>query len=135
MFSIVKAKTNSSIITVYLMNPKAFVHFNRCNVIECTKLNWLCKHMIFRRWGGLVPTQEKKKKQPNSHSCTGFCLLPELWSLNCQKLCPFCNFLLMLAKNLRLLWQFLYVHLKALFSLFKGTLMRIWNSTDLFVFS
>ena len=27
----------------------------------------------------------------------------ELWSLNCQKLCPFCNFWLMSAKNLRLL--------------------------------
>ena len=81
--------------------------------------------MIFRRWGGLSAHTRKKKKQQNSHSCTGFCLLPELWSLNCQKLRPFCNFLLMLAKNLRLLWQFLYVHLKALFSLFKGTLMRI----------
>ena len=30
-------------------------------------------------------------------------LLPELWSVNCQKLCPFCGFLLMSVKNLRLL--------------------------------
>ena len=30
-------------------------------------------------------------------------LLPDLWSLNCQKLCPFCNILLISAKNLRLL--------------------------------
>ena len=28
------------------------------------------------------------------------CLLPELWSLNCQKLCPFCIFLLISATNL-----------------------------------
>ena len=114
MFSIAKAKTNSSIITVCLMNRKAFVHFNTCNVIECTKLNWLCKHMI--------------QKQPNSHSCTAFCLLPEVWSLICQKFCHFCNFLLMLAKNLRLLWQFLYVHLKALFSPFKkvALVVTLW---------
>ena len=47
------------------------------------------------------------------------CLLPELWSLNCQKLCPFSNtFWHQSAKNLRLLEQFMYMHLKVLVPLF-----------------
>ena len=45
-------------------------------------------------------------------------LLPDLWSYNCQKLYPFCNFLLISEKNLRLLYQFMYMHQKVLVSLF-----------------
>ena len=37
-------------------------------------------------------------------------LFPELWSLNCQKLCPFRNFLMMSAKNLR---QFIALYVYA----------------------
>ena len=46
-------------------------------------------------------------------------LLPELWSLNCQKLCPFNNFLLMSLKNLRSLEQFTYMNLKFSFCSFR----------------
>ena len=45
-----------------------------------------------------------KKQMKKTRSLVLFSyLLPELWSLNCQKLCPFCKFLLIWAKNLRLL--------------------------------
>ena len=66
-----------------------------------------------------VPRQlglENKMKKMGSLVLFSF-LLP-VWSLNCQKLSPFCNFLLMSVKNLRLLWQFMYMHQKALVSSF-----------------
>ena len=42
------------------------------------------------------------------------CSLPELWSSNRLKNCIFCNFVLTLARNLSLLKQFTYMHLKGL---------------------
>ena len=42
-----------------------------------------------------------KKHMKKMRSFVWFsCLLPELWSVNCQKLCLFCNFLLMSTKSL-----------------------------------
>ena len=72
------------------------------------------------KWKNEFPKQlglEKQMKKMGSFVWFS-CLLPELWSLNCQKLCPFCIFLLISATNLRLLWQFMYMHLKVLVSLF-----------------
>ena len=43
----------------------------------------------------------------------------ELWSLNCLKKCIFCNFMLTSARNLSLLKQFTYMHLKVLFTHFQ----------------
>ena len=45
--------------------------------------------------------------------------LPELWSLNCPKKCIFCNFVLTSARNLSLLKQFTYMHLKVLITVFQ----------------
>ena len=52
-------------------------------------------------------------------------LLSDLRSLNCQKLYPFCHFLLISAKNLRLLQQLMYMHLKVLISLFQKMVLVI----------
>ena len=42
------------------------------------------------------------------------CFLPKLWSVNCPKRCNFYNFVLTSARNLSLLEQFTYMHLKVL---------------------
>ena len=56
---------------------------------------------------------EWKKQMKNIVSFVQFpCSLPELCSLNCIKKCIFCNFLLTPARNLSLLKQFTYMHLK-----------------------
>ena len=47
------------------------------------------------------------------------CLLRELWSLNCQKKCIFCNFVQTSARNLSLLKQFAYMDLKVLITVFQ----------------
>ena len=71
-------------------------------------------------------TQGSKSKWKKIESFVWFsCLFLELWSLNCQKLCPFRNFLLMSAKTLRLLYQFTYMHLKVLISLFQKMVLVI----------
>ena len=52
-----------------------------------------------------VPKQlgvEKQIKKMGPLALFSYLLL-DLWSLNCQKLCPICNFVLISAKNLRLL--------------------------------
>ena len=36
------------------------------------------------------------------------CLLPKLWSLNCQKLCPFCNFLYVSKKSKDIIAVYVY---------------------------
>ena len=57
--------------------------------------------------------------------------LPELWSLNCQKWCIFCKFLLTLARNLNLLEQFIYIHLKGLIMFFQIMVcfIGVWTMT------
>ena len=65
---------------------------------------WKWNLTIFK-WKNEFPKQlglEKQMKKMGSFVWFS-CLLPELWSLNCQKLCPFWIFLLMSATNIRLL--------------------------------
>ena len=51
--------------------------------------------------------------------------LPELWSLNCPKNSIFYNFVLTSARNLSLLKQFTYMHLKVIITLFQKMLWFI----------
>ena len=58
---------------------------------------------------------ERKKQMKLKESFVQFpCSLPELWSVNCLKKCTFCNFVLTAARNLSLLKQLTYMHLKRL---------------------
>ena len=50
--------------------------------------------------------------EKNGVICLVSILLPELWSVYCPKKCNFYNFVLTLARNLFLLKQFTYMHLK-----------------------
>ena len=60
--------------------------------------NFKCKNEIPKQ---LRLEKQMKKKMELLDLFSYF--VPELWSLNYQKLCPFCYFLLMSAKNLKLL--------------------------------
>ena len=76
-----------------------------------TPLKWIltifiCKNEFFKQLG------LKKQKKKIWLFVWFSCLIPELRSLNCEKMCSFCNFWPMSAKNLRLLKQLLYMHLK-----------------------
>ena len=51
--------------------------------------------------------------------------LAEFWSLNCSKKSIFCSFVLTFARNLSLLKQFTYVHLKVLITLFQNMIQFI----------
>ena len=53
------------------------------------------------------------------------CSLPKLWSLNCLKMCIFCNFVLTSARNLSPLKQFTYMHLKGLVTQFQKMVLFI----------
>ena len=53
------------------------------------------------------------------------CFLPESWSVNCPKMCIFHKLVLTSARNLSLLKQFTYIHLKDLFPLFQKMLWFI----------
>ena len=53
------------------------------------------------------------------------CFLAKLWSLNCPKKFIFCNFVLFSARNLSLLKQLVYMHLKVLITLFQK-MMPLW---------
>ena len=56
-------------------------------------------------------------------------LLAELRSFNCSKKCIICSFLLTSARNLSLLKQFTYMHLKVFITLFQKMIwfIRVWS--------
>ena len=63
------------------------------------------------------------------------CFLSDLWSLNCLKKCIFCNFVLTSARNLSLLKQFTYMHLKVLITLFQKMVwfIGVWAVHEILV--
>ena len=73
----------------------------------------------------------KKSTWKRGHLSTShlvICFLPELWSLNCLKKWIFCNFVLTSARNLSLLKQFTYIHLKVIVTHFQkmGSFIMLW---------
>ena len=90
-------------ILISQLSPPKFRYFADQNGSKGgTPWKWI---LTIFKWKNEFPKQlglEKQMKKMGSFVWFS-CLLPELWSLNCQKLCPFCIFLLMSATNLRLL--------------------------------
>ena len=81
---------------------------------------WKCILTIFK-WKNEFPKQLGLGKQMKKMSSFVWfpCLLPELWSLNCQKLCPFCIFLADVSNKSKAVSSSLYyMQLKVLVSLF-----------------
>ena len=85
--------------SLYLQNPGIFqtTMDQRVPWWKCILTIFKCKNEVPKQLG-----LEKQMKKMGSLVLFSY-LLPDLWSLNCQKLCPFCNFLLISGKNLRLL--------------------------------
>ena len=85
-------------------------------MIDHTKMNF--DYFQIQKW--MLQRVQAVKVYEKMGSFVWFpCFIPELWSLNCSKKCLFCNFVLTLARNLSLLKQFTYVHLKVLITLFQ----------------
>ena len=53
------------------------------------------------------------------------CFVPEFWSLNYLKKCIFCNFVLISVRNISLIKQFTYIHLKGLVTNFQKMVLFI----------
>ena len=69
---------------------------------------------------------EQKKQMKKMGPFVQFpCFFPEFWSVNCPKKCIFYNFVLTSARNLSLLKQFTFMHLKVLITLFQKMLCFI----------
>ena len=72
------------------------------------------------KMNGCSKQLERKKVDEKMGSFVQFpCFLPELWSVNCPKKGIFYNFVLTSARNLSLLKQFTYMHLKVSITLFQ----------------
>ena len=89
-------------IPISRLSPPKFRYFadqngRKGDPMKMNFYNFQCKTDVPKQLG-----LEKQVKKMGSLALP-LNLYPDLWSLNCQKLCPFCNFLLISAKNLRLL--------------------------------